>query len=315
MNTAVNIAPPLPDHTLRFDKVTEADIALDETVLVFADATEDRAQLPIWNNIRSQNRKIILVKFYSNEEIIADIGGTHSHPVSVRDEEALFNLFNVPKLLIDLSGFPHFIWAPLLKMVYVKKIPTRVLYAEPEKYKLHASPSSSSIFDLSSNFDGLGPLPGFARLNGPEDETKCIFIALLGFEGNRPERILLQIDPTPKLIPVVGVPGFKLNFPAYTIACNRDVLENYRAYSEIHYAKASCPFEAFRVLNSIKKNYPGYYFYVAPVGTKPHSLGAILFALENPDCTEILYDNPVRKPGRTSGMGVIHIYDLSKNYQ
>jgi hypothetical protein len=314
MNSVANMGLTLPDHTLRFDKVSEADIYQDETVLVFADATEERAQIPIWNEIRAQNRNIILIKQHSGEEIIADIRGSHSQPVSVRDEEALFNLFNSPKLLIDLSGFPHFIWAPLLKMALAKEIPTRVLYAEPERYKLHASPSSSSIFDLSSNFEGLAPLPGFARLNGPENESKCIFIALLGFEGNRPERILLQIDPTPKLIPVVGVPGFKLNFPSYTIACNRDVLESYRAYSEIHYAKASCPFEAYKVLSSIKKSYPDHYYYVAPVGTKPHSLGAIMFALDNPDCTEILYDNPVRKPGRTSGRGVIHIYDLSKNH-
>jgi hypothetical protein len=307
--------PPLPDHTLRYSAITANDILQNETVLVFAEATEERAQLPIWNQLLSAGLKIVLIKYHGDEEIVAEIDGTATSPISLRDEESLFQAFNFTRLLIDLSGLPHPIWAPILKMANNKQIPLRILYAEPKSYKFHESPSSSTIFDLSVNFDGLKPLPGFACLKGPLDENKCIFIALLGFEGNRPERLIYQIDPSPKLIPVVGVPGFVMEFPAYTIACNREVLDTYKANSEIQFAKASCPFEAYKVLKNIKRTYPDHYFYIAPVGTKPHSLGAILFALHHPDCTEIMYDNPIRKSGRTSGTGTIHIYDLTKSYQ
>jgi len=133
---------------------------------------------------------------------------------------------------------------------------------------------------------------------------------MLGFEGDRPERLLLQVDPAPKVIPVVGVPGFQIEFPAFTVACNRTFLEEYRAQSEVRYARASCPFEAYEVLTQIKRDNPDYHMYLAPVGTKPHALGTILYAIANPDRTEVMFDHPVRKAGRTKGIGVIHVYDF-----
>ena len=54
--------------------------------------------------------------------------------------------------------------------------------------------------------------------------------------------------------------------------------------------------------------------YIAPIGTKPHALGAICYALRNPDTTEIMYDNPIRKPGRTAGIGQMHVYMLKPSY-
>lgn len=200
----------------------------------------------------------------------------------------------------------------MLKSVYERRVETRVLYAEPESYKPHPSPASATLFDLSVTFEGLAPLPGFARLAGPDDENRCLFVAMLGFEGNRPERLVLQLDPIPKVIPVVGVPGFQLEYPAFTVACNRVILDEYRAHSELRFARASCPFEAFETLREIRKDYPEHYMYLAPVGTKPHALGMILFAIANPNTTEIMFDHPIKKAGRTKGVGILHIYDFGR---
>jgi hypothetical protein len=197
-----------------------------------------------------------------------------------------------------------------LKCAYSMRLPTRVIYAEPESYREHPSPASATLFDLSVKFEGLAPLPGFARLSGPVDERQCVFVAMLGFEGNRPERLLAQVDPTPKVVPVVGVPGFQVEFPAFTVACNREFLDENRAQTEIRLARASCPFEAFQALAEIRTDNPDHYMYLAPVGTKPHALGTILYAIAHPQSTEIMFDHPVRKPGRTKGVGVIHIYDF-----
>jgi hypothetical protein len=308
--------PPLPTHTLRYrSDLDEEDIYLDETVVLYEDATEDRALLPIWNKLQLQKtRKLVIIRFSNpntKEEITLKIDGQDQGPFSLRDESKIAEILNVKRLILDLSGLPHQIWAPLFKMSINYSIPTRVIYTEPEKYKLHPNPASSTIFDLSVSFDGLAPLPGFARLSGPEDESKCLFIPMLGFEGNRPERLLFDLDPPPKVIPVVGVPGFQMEFPAYTIACNRELIENSRSQSEIRWAKASCPFEAFDALDKIRNDYPEHYLYIAPVGTKPHSLAAVWFSIVNPNISEILYDNPVRKVGRADGIGVIHIYDFS----
>jgi len=299
------------DHTVRFESIGLEDILENETIIVADGSTEDRGQLPLWASLRASasDQLISLVPDINAETVIVNAKNT----IHLRDEEQLDHITNKEKLLIDISGLPHSVWAPLLKSAQKQNIPTRVLYAEPESYKPHPSPASATLFDLSLDFLGMAPLPGFVQLSGPPDEDKCIFVAMLGFEGNRPERLVLQIDPVPKVIPIVGVPGFQLEYPAFTVACNRVLLDDYRAHKELRYARASCPFDAYLQLKKIHRDYPNHYMYIAPVGTKPHSLGAILYSLNNPNNTEILFDHPIRKAGRTKGLGVIHIYDLGKS--
>ena len=53
---------------------------------------------------------------------------------------------------------------------------------------------------------------------------------------------------------------------------------------------------------------------VAPIGTKPHAIGAILYAIKNPTKVELLYDNPKRSVQRTEGIGKILVCDISKLY-
>jgi len=46
-------------------------------------------------------------------------------------------------------------------------------------------------------------------------------------------------------------------------------------------------------------------------GTKPHALGAILFAIAHSDDVEIVYDNVKRKVGRTTGVARCLVYGVS----
>lgn len=297
-------------RTRRFRSLSENDVDVSELIIAAADATESRGQLALWQLISaSQSERVLWIKQTEREYILAQCGDSE-FLVHLRDENAIDSLLPADSVLIDISGLKHQVWAPMVKRAYERRLQTRILYAEPESYKAHPSPASATIFDLSITVEGLAPLPGFARLVGPEDENRCLFVAMLGFEGNRPERLVLQVDPTPKVIPVVGVPGFQVEYPAYTVACNRTLLDEYRAHSEVRYACASCPFAAFETLSEIRRDYPDHYLYLAPVGTKPHALGAILFAVVHPDTTEIMYDHPIRKPGRTNGIGIIHVYDF-----
>jgi hypothetical protein len=68
------------------------------------------------------------------------------------------------------------------------------------------------------------------------------------------------------------------------------------------------------VLDDIAMLYPEAFFRVAPIGTKPHGLASVLFALANPDRVELIYDHPIRRAGRTSGTArllVYHVYALA----
>lgn len=307
--------PVFRGRTLRFRALTESALLPDEIVLSAKSPTENRAQLPIWSDLaRADPNRVVWIHPSPTSRSYIDIetAGQQHTGTSLTDDAALDKWLSRDRVIIDISGLPHHIWAPLLRRLHSMRVQTRVVYVEPASYQAHSSPASDSLFDLTSTFLGLAPLPGFARLAGPANEDKCLFVATLGFEGSRPESIFSQLDPAPKVIPLIGVPGFQIEYPAFTVACNRSFLEAGRAHHEIRLARASCPFEAFDALRKIHTDYPDHYMYLAPVGTKPHALGAILYALEHPTQTEVVFDNPVRKAGRTAGVGVIHIYDLCR---
>lgn len=304
---------PLHLRTKRYESIASAEILADELILSAKDSTEDRGKLPLWRQLEDLGRSVVWFTQLEVGVCLVELEGGDGYKLDLRDDEAVDNLLGRrSRLLLDVSGLPHSVWAPLLKAAYRMQVSTRIVYAEPESYKEHPSPASATVFDLSLTFGGLSPLPGFVRLVGPADDSKCIFVAMLGFEGSRPESLIVHIDPAPRAIPVVGVPGFQLEYPSFAVACNRVFLDEYRAHSEIKFARASCPFEVIDLLKKIRRSYPDHYMYLAPVGTKPHAVGAILYAIHNPDFTEVLFDHPVRKVGRTSGVGVVHIYDFGK---
>lgn len=299
-----------PTHTTRYTRIDESDLADVDLVIAACHATEDRGQLALWGHIAaSAPNRVGWLSPLSRDSAQLHYDGGES-VLGLNDGAEVERLLRGKRVLIDISGLDHATWAPFFRASHALRLQTKVLYAEPERYREHKNPISSSRFDLSATLEGLAPLPGFARLSGPPDEEKCLFVSMLGFEGNRPECLAIQIEPRPKVVPVVGVPGFQVEYPAFTVACNRHFLEEYRANSEIRFARASCPFEAFAVLESIHIDYPDHYLYIAPVGTKPHALGSIWYALRHPDRCEILFDHPVRTPGRTAGVGVMHLYDF-----
>jgi len=230
--------------------------------------------------------------------------------VSLTDDAELLALLPDRPLYMDISGLDHHVWASFLRVIAQVNKPIRVVYAEPLSYKPHPTPASPDAFDLTRSFRGLSPLPGMARLAGPDDMQDCLLVTFMGFEGNRARHIAQQFPDVPRVIPIVGVPGFRIEYPTVTIACNRHFVSDHSAHSDIRYARASCPFEAYAVLSELRRDYREHYLYIAPIGTKPHALGAIRYAVDNPNTTEVLYDHPMRKTGRTDGIGIVHVYEF-----
>jgi hypothetical protein len=286
--------------------------SLDENAkYVFATGgVEVRGHAPVWvEALASRAGQCVEVVEQAERKIVAR-SLLEATEIALTDAGALASLLGDGVVYIDISGMSHHVWAPLLKAALKNSSAVRVVYFEPQEYKAHQSPSSTGQFDLSKGFRGVEPIPGFANLVGPPSESKTIFVTFLGFEGPRARQVAMTLDPIPPTIPVVGLPGFRIEYPQVTLSSNQDFLiENY-AGRNVRFASASCPFEAYSVLVEIRRDNPGTYIYVAPLGTKPHALGAICFALDHPQDTEIMYDHPVRAPGRTSGVGVGHIYHL-----
>ncbi len=300
-----------PKHTLRFDCFRLSDLLADETVISIETSQEERGRIDAWEELKRTDRDRLVLLKDTNPDTVTVLGCGQDQSILLTDCNRLVSLAKGDRVLIDITALPHHVWAPVF-LAHVKAgKQVRVLYVEPDDYKTHPSPASANLFDLSISFRGLSPLPGFAKLTGPADDEPTLFVAFLGFEGNRAERIINQLEPQPRAIPIIGAPGFQINYPAITVACNRSFLNEFNCNADIRIAKASCPFEAFDALSSIRRDFPDHYLYIAPVGTRPHALGALQYAISNENHCEILFDHPVRQSNRTSGRGLIHVFNFA----
>lgn len=215
------------------------------------------------------------------------------------------------RLGIDITGLDHKVWAPLVATCLRLDRELVAFYAEPDDYTKSPEPLPGAIFDLSEKIRGIEPLPGFARVAPSLDEAGW-FAPLLGFEGARLAHVMDQEDvDSRRTYPVIGFPGFRLEYPTYTYLGNREILGSGHIHRRVEYASASNPFEAFHALERILSRTNGARLRIAPIGTKPHALGAVLFAIEKPAAVELIYDHPVRSRGRTRGVRSLHLYEVS----
>jgi hypothetical protein len=212
-------------------------------------------------------------------------------------------------LYIDITGLSHPTWAALIRAAIAAKMEVRAVYVEPYRYKRSTAPLEGQIYDLSARIAGIAPMPGFATIATTDDS---LFVPLLGFEGARFRHVIEHVQPShERIVPVVGIPGFKPWYVFETYMGNRAALEETSAWHHIEYVPANCPFSCFYLLRELARRKPNSILKVAMIGTKPHALGAVMFALTSPDRIELIYDNPIRKEGRTDGLDRLLVYHVS----
>lgn len=211
---------------------------------------------------------------------------------------------------LDITGLDYHIWAPLLRTSLECKKRVRVVYVEPQIYRASENPIEGEFFDLSEKIRGISPLPGFATLDETDDERVC-FVPLLGFQGTRLAYVVEQVQPPGgNIYPIVGLPGFRAEYPFHAFHANQIVLQSTKAWRNLSFVAANCPFALYYTLQDIAAKFPRYVLKIAPIGTKPHALGALLFALANPDRVEIVFDHPIRKANSTLGTARLMVYDV-----
>jgi hypothetical protein len=202
------------------------------------------------------------------------------------------------------------VWGALLRGALATREKVIVVYVEPADYRPSLTPTESEIYDLSERIEGIAPMPGFARLREAGDN--CCFVPLLGFEGTRVSYLISQLEPPGgKIVPIVGVPGFRPEYPFASYLGNRRPLLQTQAWKKVRYAAANCPFDLFYVLQDIASTFPGHVLKIAPIGTKPHAIGGVLYAIANPATVELVYDHPIRKARRTEGTARLLAYYVS----
>ena len=215
-------------------------------------------------------------------------------------------------IYLDITGLGHSTWAPLARVLIEMNKVLRVIYLEPATYNVAAGPDSGDIYDLSEQVAGIEPIPLFTSLSN-SIESQTSFVALLGFEGARFSHMLNEIQPErSRIVPIIGVPGFRLRYPFEAYIANALPLEQFKSARNLRFAKSNCPFSLFYTLEDVFERYTNDHMRIALIGTKPHALGAIMFAISRPDYVEIVYDHVRRKPGRTRGAARCLVYGISE---
>lgn len=242
-------------------------------------------------------------------------GVNNSLPLNSRTQISDFLKGYSPSVVyIDVTGMSCRLAAPLIRCAIMEGFEIRVVYIEPLEYKLPEFQTEGINKDLSECVKGVKSLPGFTKVFRM-CKGEPLFVALLGFEGGRFTYLVTNQQPAAENIrPVIGVPGYRMEYPFVSYWGNRVTLKTTRSWERIEYAEANSIVDSFFVLNKIWNENHKPYMLIAPIGTKPHAIGAILYAIKNDNRVELIYDNPIRSKLRTDGVGRVLVCNISKLY-
>jgi len=302
-----------PLFTDTYDSVESFEPQIGSAYIYGASPEERSSHIEKWKNKIGQINFVQIID--QNIHSIKISIDKSEKAISLRSNEQLTRFFNELSedlIYIDITGLSHHVWAPLLKFALRICNSVIAIYVEPGHYSFSSTLKEGEIFDLSEKISGIAPIPGFISLKEPLDEENICFVPLLGFEGTRFLYLLEQVEPIgERILPIIGVPGFRPEYPFFAYHANKFPLKQTQSWKNIRYSTANCPFSLFYTLENIFEDYPGCFLKIAPIGTKPHALGAILFKILNNDRVEIVYDHPMRKPTRTEGTARLLAYHLS----
>lgn len=220
---------------------------------------------------------------------------------------------NIRSALVDITSLDIPELALLLKaLLKISGIDILLLYVEPEDYTYTKDGALDfeeyQLSDEILGFEGAG-IPTISYPIDYDSPRKFIFFA--GFEGARILSAIETYDITDEQVKIIfGIPAFKPGWELRSIRKNLQFLNEHIIHNNIDYCSANSIKQAIDILkdsNSLDENGLDY---VIPIGTKPSSVGALLYFLCNMDKTRILYDQPYKKKDRTSGVGVKHFYKI-----
>lgn len=225
-------------------------------------------------------------------------------------------------VFIDISSMGVRLLSIVLANIFflskLKKNDLRVFcgYVEPKAYTRYGivpdnRSSKQAQFALYSSFAPLGPLPDFVSVGS--DDKPQLWVVLLGFEGYRTKTIVDDLSRIDDIIALVTIPSLKLGWSNYAISENSHFLRGVdHKMPSIRYATASSPFAVYNFLCELQTKYKEYRLQISPFSTKANSLGVLLYALYNPECS-IVFDNPLESSRPTEDRSdTYHVYDITE---
>ena len=282
------------------------------SLYLYAHDPEDRSKFCA-NELEpnNPNTSFVNVVIDNNDQMTIVNNGNKVSLSSPKAISGFLNSYNHTCVYIEVTGMNCRLAAPLLNCALSNKMKVKVVYSEPKQYLLPEFKKVGINEDLSEAYRGVNPLPGFVKVL--PHRVDPLFVMLLGFEGGRFSYLISSQQPSfDRIRPVVGVPGYRIDYPFESYWGNRNALRNSRAWERVTFAEANSIVDCYMTLKKLSYDNRDPEMVIAPIGTKPHAIGAILYAIKHMDKVELLYDNPIRSVHRTEGIGRVIVCNVSK---
>ena len=187
-----------------------------------------------------------------------------------------------------------------------------LLYIEPQSYNRFRQSEvlHRRDFDLSTEYEPFAGIPGSILMLNASRRTKAVF--LVGYEGQRLKTALDRTDIKPENSYIIfGVPAFQPGWEMDAFANNIRVIRDEDIANNVLFGGAQNPVSVFEAIEQVHKSLvSNEQLVVIPIGTKPHGIGAVLFACKYDD-VGVIYDHPNRKHGRSSQVGTWHLFNVT----
>lgn len=219
------------------------------------------------------------------------------------------------KIIIDISCLHlRFLGAFLSKLKDYVWEEIYCAYTEPNEYKrikkneMLITDKYKGQFDLNHEFYGHFQIPRLETTSAQRKPFK--WIVFLGFEGTRPDTLRNEIGKPIVIIPIITVPAIHPGWNNFAYDANQYFFDNSEiTCNDLDYLSAINPFSTYNYLVKKTNESQNHRLIVSPLGTRPTSLGILLFAMNNSDC-EIIYDTPKLNESNVIECGKICIYDI-----
>jgi len=194
-----------------------------------------------------------------------------------------------PKITIDFTTIIKWHLLLLLKSLDMKELTKfcRYTYTEPEDYM------TETFQPLSFGINQVFPVPTYS---GNYDFSRdLLLVIMLGYEGDRALAIFEEMDPDECILLIAKPSYHDPIWEGRTEKLNKEVI-NIVGKSKIHYIDARNPLivqEQLKDLLSTEDNQK-YNHAIAPLGTKPQTLGLYNYLTTNPVYTFVVYGSPAR---------------------
>lgn len=217
----------------------------------------------------------------------------------------LLKLLNMRKkyVLVDITSLHHVVIMYLCKILIKQEKPLGLYaaYVRPEKY---AGNNEEFKETLTSKLVGVKAVPGFAK----RERERQMLVSFVGFEGIRLTNIMENMNEIEKVVPIVAFPIGNPYWFNITMWNSREIIKDISIDVTVQKCFSESIFEAVQLLRDIIPSSEG--IILAPLGTRPHSMAAAIYATENPN-VKIIHDYAIEAENRTRGISDVIIYHLS----